>query len=64
MSTGSNTCHVVYGKFFSLKCGKNVIVKKAISLSDLENQIRVNHGAKEEYLVALDIFKTKNPRLS
>ncbi len=63
MSTDVGTCHIVYGgSNFTLKCGKNRIAS-AKSLAELENKIHSDFGGNEEYLIALDIFRTKNPKL-
>ena len=64
MSTEKNCCHVVKGKvFFYLKCGKDKLAN-AKSLKDLENKIRNELGAVEEYFIALDIYRTKNPSIT
>ena len=64
MSTENGCCHIVKGKvFFYLKCGKKKLAS-ARSLMDLENKIRKDLDSVEEYLIALDIFRTKNPGLS
>lgn len=63
MSTESNCCHIVKGSTnYYLKCGKEKLAK-ALTLKELENKIRNELGALEEYLIALDIFRTKNPGL-
>ncbi len=64
MSTEENCCHVVRGKvFFYLKCGKNKLAK-ALTLKELEEKIEKELKGVEEYLIALDIFRRKNPGLS
>ena len=64
MSTEENCCHVVRGKvFFYLKCGKNKLAK-ALTLKEHEEKIEKELKGVEEYLIALDIFRRKNPGLS
>lgn len=64
MSTDSQCIHVFKGKvFIYLKRGKEKLAS-ALTTKELEQKIEKEFNGVYEYLVALDIFKRKNPNLS